>query len=122
MIQKDGFSFKFDASKCEECGGKCCIGDSGYVFLKIDEMNKIARYLNLNIEDFQNKYIRKVGNKYSLIEKPHPTGKACIFFDDVNKCKIYEVRPNNCKTFPFWDIFKNNSQGVKRECIGVFEE
>ena len=29
----EGYCFGFDGGKCEECGGKCCAGESGYVFL-----------------------------------------------------------------------------------------
>ena len=35
LTQCDGFDFAFNPAKCAECGGKCCIGESGYVFLKI---------------------------------------------------------------------------------------
>lgn len=119
MIQKEGFDFIFDESKCEECGGKCCIGD-GYVFLEMDEIEQIAGFLHLSIEAFGMKYLRKIGNRYALIDNPN--GAECIFLDSTNKCSIYEFRPKNCKTFPFWDIFKINSQGAFRECIGVVKK
>lgn len=120
MIRKDGFKYSFDESKCEACGGKCCTGESGYIFVNVAEMETIAKYLNVNIDEFAEKYARKIGSKFSLIEKPHKSGKACIFFnEDNNKCNIYDVRPNSCRTFPFWDIFKNNPECAQRECMGV---
>lgn len=119
MITKEGFNFNFDENKCNECGGKCCIGESGYIFLNINEIKKIAKFLNMDFETFTMKYIRKVGDRYSLIEKNHTSGKACIFFDDIKKCSIYDVRPQQCRTFPFWDSFKNNPNGACRECPGV---
>jgi Fe-S-cluster containining protein len=27
---------------------------------------------------------------------------ACIFLDENNKCKIYEARPMQCLSYPFW--------------------
>ncbi|RDU65614.1 YkgJ family cysteine cluster protein [Helicobacter sp. MIT 14-3879] len=119
MKQANGFDFVFDESKCAECGGKCCVGESGYIFLNKNEMERIAKFLNMKFEEFTIKYIRKVGEKYSLIEKEHISGKACIFFDDDKQCTIYNVRPNNCRTFPFWEVFRNNPNGACRECIGV---
>ena len=119
-IIKDGFDFSFNPAKCAECGGKCCIGESGYIFLSKIEMGKIAEFLGLNFGDFTRRFIRQVGAKYSLIEKPYENGFACIFFDESNRqCQIYPVRPAQCKEFPFWDIFKNNIEGAKRECEGV---
>ena len=119
-LTQDGFDFSFNPSKCAECGGKCCIGESGYIFLSKDEMGKIAEFLGIDFGDFTRRFVRQVGAKYSLIEKPHDNGFACIFFDEsTRQCQIYPVRPAQCKEFPFWDIFKNNPQGAKRECEGV---
>lgn len=120
MIRKEGFNYSFDASKCKACGGKCCIGESGWVFVNEKEIQEIAKYLEIDIDKFIEKYTRRIGNRISLIEKPHKTGRACIFFNDETKqCNIYDFRPNNCRTFPFWDIFKNNPKYAQMECIGV---
>lgn len=119
MTQKVGFDFLFDENKCEECGGKCCIGD-GYVFLDVDEIEKIASFLHLSLDEFGMQYLRKVGNRYALVELPDK--EECVFLDSNNKCSIYELRPKNCRTFPFWDIFKINPQGAFRECIGVIKK
>ena len=119
-LTQDGFDFSFNPAKCAECGGKCCIGESGYIFLDKSEMGKIAEFLGVDFGDFTRRFVRQVGAKYSLIEKPYQNGFACIFFDEsTRQCQIYPVRPAQCKEFPFWDIFKNNSDGAKRECEGV---
>jgi Fe-S-cluster containining protein len=65
----------------------------------MDEMHKIARYLQLSFEEFCKKYVRKVGNRYSLLEKPR--SYDCVFLKD-KKCEIYPVRPIQCQTFPYW--------------------
>ncbi len=115
----DGFDYAFNPAKCEECGGKCCIGESGYVFLTKAEMAQIADFLGLDFGTFTKRFVRQIGSQYSLIEKLHKSGLACVFFDDDKKCTIYPVRPAQCKKFPFWDIFKNNAEGAFRECEGV---
>lgn len=115
----DGFDYAFNPVKCAECGGKCCIGESGYVFLTKDEMAQIADFLGLDFGAFTKRFVRQIGQQYSLIEKPHKSGLACVFFDDEKRCTIYPVRPAQCKKFPFWDIFKNNANGAFRECEGV---
>lgn len=119
LEQCEGFDFAFNPTKCAECGGKCCIGESGYVFLTKAEMARIADFLGLDFGAFTRRFVRQIGQQYSLIEKPHSSGLACVFFDDEKKCTIYSVRPSQCKKFPFWDIFKNNANGAFRECEGV---
>ena len=122
MIKKDGFVFSFNPLACEECGGKCCVGESGYIWVNPLEIEKIANFLKISVEDFKNTFLMKVGYKYSIIEKKFEDGFACIFFDTKNKnCSIYDVRPTQCRTFPFWDFFKNNVNEVKRECPGIVE-
>lgn len=120
------FNFSFDSSACETCGGKCCTGESGYIFCSIDELKLIASFLKLPFNDFTQKYVKKVGYKYSLIEKPDIQAKsyACIFFDTTSrKCQIYPIRPKQCQTFPFWDSFLDrNSQEFRsliEMCKGV---
>ncbi|BCZ19265.1 hypothetical protein NHP190012_09070 [Helicobacter sp. NHP19-012] len=74
-------------------------------------MQAISTFLNLPFESFTLKYVKKVGYAYSLLEKPASNpkeGYACIFLDENTKlCQIYPVRPKQCKTFPFWECFKD---------------
>ena len=121
FIEEEGFSYKFNPSACEECGGGCCTGESGYIWTKYQEIEKISEFLELSIEDFATMYLRKVKHKYSLIEKEiAPNNFACIFFDEEKKrCSIYSVRPLQCRTFPFWTQFKNDEDEVRKECIGI---
>lgn len=116
------FKFTFDCNACAACGGKCCTGESGYIFCSIGEMQKISEFLGLSFNEFTQKYVKKVGYKFSLIEKKYLDGYACIFFDsETKKCNIYDVRPKQCKTFPFWDIYKDKErlQELLQQCIGI---
>jgi len=121
LIEKDGFPYKFNPLACFECGGRCCIGESGYIWVRYGEIEQIAKFLNLEIEEFADKYLKRVKNRYSLQEvKIGIDNYACIFFDIESKgCKIYQVRPIQCQKYPFWEIFKNNQEEVKKECLGV---
>lgn len=118
------YPFNFDGSACEGCGGKCCVGESGYVFVSIDEMQKIASFLALEFESFTKSYVRKVGYRFSFIEKPYQNALACVFFDtDSKQCSIYAHRPKQCRTYPFWEahknLDKNDLQTLCNECKGI---
>jgi Fe-S-cluster containining protein len=122
LIEKDGYDYKFDSSACFSCGGHCCTGESGYIWVKYKEIEAISNFLELSIENFAIMYLKKIKHRYSLVEKIREVegDYACIFFDDVTKgCSIYPVRPLQCRTFPFWDQFKLDKEEVKRECPGI---
>ncbi|MGC9258599.1 MAG: YkgJ family cysteine cluster protein [Phycisphaerae bacterium] len=89
--------------KCTQCGN-CCGGGPGYVWLTLDDMSRIAEFLNLPFNDFTRKYVRKTQGAFSLVERP---GYDCIFLnraDGKATCGIYAVRPTQCRTWPFWDM------------------
>ena len=121
LMTNENYNFKFNPNKCEECGGHCCTGESGYIWVKYKEIEQMAIFFDIKLEDFVIMYLTKVGHRYSLLEKKlAPDNFACIFFDESKKqCSIYPVRPLQCRTFPFWEQFKNNEEEVRKECIGI---
>lgn len=121
MIREEGFNFSFNTHACSECGGACCIGESGYIWVKYPEIEAIAKHLELSIEEFAQKYLIRAKNRYSLQElKVKDLGYACIFFDrEKRMCSIYDVRPKQCRTFPFWEQFKSDTKELIKECPGV---
>ncbi|ECP7275047.1 YkgJ family cysteine cluster protein [Campylobacter jejuni] len=120
MIFDKNFSYAFDENACEKCGGKCCIGESGNIFVSKEELEALRRYLNLESKEFTEKYLKKVGFKMSFKEVEFEDGFACIFFDTQKRnCSIYDFRPKQCRTFPFWEYFKTHQKELKKECIGI---
>ena len=121
LLSKEGYTYKFTPSACEACGGHCCTGETGYIWVKYEEIEAMASFSTLSIEEFATRYLRKVKHRYSLIEKQlAPDNFACIFFDETKKrCSIYPVRPSQCRAFPFWEQFKNNEDEVRKECPGI---
>ena len=121
MQKQNGFQYSFDGSRCDECGGKCCIGKSGNIWLTPNDIKNISLYLDINTIKLKNLYIDKIRYRFSLKEiKISKQNYRCIFFDiDTKKCQIYENRPKQCQTFPFWDYFKDSYKELENECIGV---
>jgi uncharacterized protein len=123
MLENSDYPYKFDELKCAMCDGNCCIGESGYIWITKKEIENLAKYLNITIDELAQKFIFKVGYKFSIREKLiSKDNYACVFFDLTKKqCSIYEVRPSQCRTFPFWEYFKNNIEEVKEECPAIVE-
>lgn len=92
---KDGLKFN-----CTQCGD-CCTGAPGYVWVNQEEIGQLASHLGLSIDEFEQKYVRQVGIRKSLVEY---SNGDCVFFDgQKRKCTVYEARPRQCRTWPFWN-------------------
>ncbi|NVJ53733.1 MAG: YkgJ family cysteine cluster protein [Campylobacteraceae bacterium] len=123
LIKKDGYDFAFNPKGCESCEGNCCIGESGNIWISRQEIEYLKNHLNISIEELASKYIEKRGYRYSIKErKLAENNYACIFFDlEKKQCGIYEARPTQCRTFPFWEYFKTNKEEVIKECPAIKE-
>ena len=74
----------------------------------------MAAALELSVEEFQEKYVRQVGVRKSLIEL---AGGDCIFFDNSRRtCQVYKARPRQCRTWPFWTSNLRSPETWKTVC------
>lgn len=89
----DGLRFE-----CTRCGD-CCAGKPGYVWVELDEIRRLAEYVELSLEEFGARFLRRVGERVSLVETRE---FDCVFWDSQEGCQVYEARPQQCRTWPFW--------------------
>ena len=92
---KDGLKFK-----CTQCGD-CCSGAPGYVWVDETEIADLAKAMEMEIETFTDRFIRRVGAKFSLVE--YSDGDCILLDPETRKCLAYEGRPIQCRTWPFWN-------------------
>jgi Fe-S-cluster containining protein len=98
---------------CTECGN-CCSGAPGYVWVNRDEIAALAARLNMTPEAFQRQYTRRVGLRRSLIEN---LNYDCVFLDaETRRCRVYEQRPRQCRSWPFWDSNLRSPEAWKSTC------
>ncbi|MBU0720182.1 YkgJ family cysteine cluster protein [bacterium] len=120
LKKEEGYPYAFNSAACASCQGKCCTGESGYIYVSQTEIQKISDLLEMRVEDFINKYLFKNGYKYSIKEKKYNDSYECAFYDRAsNGCTIYDARPVQCRTFPFWDYYKTRVDELKLECPGI---
>ncbi len=89
--------------ECRGCGDCCAGPGEGFIWLTRREIELIAAQLEMTVGSFRQKYVKRLINRYSLIEEPKT--KDCIFLKQTETgrgCGIYAVRPNQCRTWPFW--------------------
>jgi uncharacterized protein len=111
-----GLQFRCIHPECSQC----CSGSRGpgYVWVSHDEMQDLAAHLGLAFEKFTRKYIRLVDGRYSLTERAN---QDCIFLLD-GRCLVYDKRPTQCRTYPFWPETLTSPQRWQREaaqCPGI---
>ena len=116
----EGFPFAFDPSACDTCGGHCCNGESGNIWVTRREVESLARALEMDIPNFTRTYLKKMGYRYSIGERCEGDNYACLLYDDKKGgCSVYEARPSQCRSFPFWDYFKERPEEAIAECPGI---
>jgi len=91
---------KRDLSKfvCRRCGACCRI--EGIVRLKDDDPKCIAAHLGMSESEFIANETNLAPDRKSLVLKDRPDG-ACAMLDAENRCRIYPVRPEKCRTYPY---------------------
>lgn len=94
--------------QCDRC--QACCKWPGDVKVEDDEVDAIAEYLGLGVDEFIAKFtrLRMNRNGLSLIEKAND---ECIMLENGG-CKIQDVKPFQCKGFPNrW-----NFPGWQKQC------
>ena len=105
---KDGLRFQ-----CTQCGD-CCTGAPGHVWVNQDEIEALARKLGVEVAQFERQYVRRVGVRRSLIEF---SNGDCVFFDGgTRKCTVYDARPRQCRTWPFWQSNVKSPEAWEQTC------
>ncbi|HUT91660.1 MAG TPA: YkgJ family cysteine cluster protein [Thermoguttaceae bacterium] len=104
----DGLRFQ-----CTGCG-RCCTGAPGYVYVTKSEIKTLAAALGLEVSEFEEAFVRPVGRRESLVELPNGD---CVFYDNPSRrCRVYEVRPLQCRTWPFWRSNLRSAEAWERTC------
>jgi len=107
---------------CFECRpdcGACCSNhdDYSHVYLEGQDADRLAAHLGLAREEFLRRFtVPDDGHVVLRMDAP-----ACPFLDGT-RCTVYDARPTQCKTFPFWpETLRSRTTWTKlrRFCPGI---
>jgi len=106
---------------CTGCG-RCCLGhaDEHYIELAQGEAEQISRFLRLDSEAFRRDYLIHLPDIGEGI-RINRQGR-CMLLNERNQCSVYEVRPRQCRTYPFWPELMQSSSAWHAEakrCEGI---
>ena len=132
---------------CTECG-KCCQVE-GEVWLSPNEVSDIAIFKGITTEDFFDNFgldrrdgwiklknkesqsnheksreynINKNKEEIKKFAVGEDEGEPCIFLSADNKCSIYEVRPLQCSTYPYWPRIMKSPEAWMNEKVEIENE
>lgn len=117
--------------ECTLCGA-CCTGPSGFILFSREEGERIAARLGLSYADFYDRYTHDTpaGRSFRETRFTEPDGTVkhdCVFLDRQTEpgrliCSLYEDRPTQCRTFPFWPEHMGSRKSwamLGKSCEGI---
>jgi Fe-S-cluster containining protein len=106
--------------ECTSCGD-CCIAPDGYhVYLDRNEAEAIRGFLGLSSGWFRRRYLNRLADG-DLVAAAEADGR-CVFLQADGHCRVYPVRPLQCRTYPFWPevlASRHTWQREARRCEGI---
>lgn len=107
--------------ECTGCG-KCCTGDPArhYVEVSRGEQKLIYTKLEMGARAFRRRYLETAADDSEGIRLLE--NGRCPFLNESEQCDIYEVRPIQCRTYPFWpDLVGHPVQWAqeRKRCEGI---
>lgn len=115
----EGVAFRCKGPEC----GDCCSGKAGpgAVWVNDAEIAALAAFLGLSPQEFTLRHVRALNGHLSLRERPN---NDCEFYVAGKGCSVYEARPTQCRTYPFWGkvmAAKRRWESEAEACPGIGE-
>ena len=87
---------KFECTRC----GACCSGKPGFVWVNDEEIEGLARVLQLPVVEVRAMHTFDTPRGRSNRERDNGD---CIYYKHGEGCTVYEARPRQCRSWPFWE-------------------
>ncbi|MEY2981909.1 MAG: hypothetical protein RL562_2136 [Planctomycetota bacterium] len=112
---QDGYPFTF---RCRR-SGNCCARPGGFVRVGPEDIAAIADHLGMSEAGVRARFVALSGDRLR-----EGTGGRCVFLADGLHagCSIYPVRPEKCRTWPFWPELLTSEEALgqaERLCPGI---
>lgn len=99
-------------------GCTACCDVPGFVYITEDDLRRIAAYLRMKPAEFESRYVYRTRHRLRLRK---PRSSQCHFLL-ADGCAVHEVKPVQCRLFPFWpELVEDRDawQRAGRRCPGI---
>jgi Fe-S-cluster containining protein len=103
--------------ECQTGCTKCC-EQQGFVYLTEDDIPRLAGFLKVSVDAFEQRYVYRTRNQRRLRVPRHA---QCEFLKDGG-CSVHAAKPLQCAAFPFWPGLVGNKKNWRLTgewCPGV---
>lgn len=108
------------AFQCQQCS-YCCRFEPGFVFLTPSDIIRMSSFFKITAEEFLREHCREVNSSEGcLVSLKEKENHDCMYWD--KGCTVYEARPVQCRTYPFWTSVLKNKESWEKEstyCPGI---
>lgn len=107
--------FSFECHRC----GNCCRVGHGQVWVTEDDVEAMAVRLKMPLDGFVKRFVRAVDGRLSIREQ---ADGRCSLLDDDQACTVYEERPQQCRSFPYWPQLMQEGPALEKTagyCQGI---
>jgi hypothetical protein len=90
------------------------------VYFPPRELQRAADFVGLTPREFRSRYHVRLLDGVPALDPGNDL--PCPFYDAEDGCTIYEARPTQCRTFPFWPEIAGQKRAwdrEARECEGM---
>ena len=104
--------------ECTDCGN-CCTRP-GPVYFPEPDLERAAAFLEMTPGAFKRRFRLRSDEGVSALD-PGPLS-PCTFHHAEDGCTIYEARPTQCRTWPFWSEVvgrKRDWESAAKDCEGM---
>jgi Fe-S-cluster containining protein len=104
---------------CQPGCTRCC-DTQGFVYITENDLRRMARYLRLTAEAFEEKYVVRYRHVLRLRK---PRESQCHFLTESG-CSVHVVKPVQCRTYPFWPELVEDRSAWDEEasrCPGIHQ-
>src|SRR5689334_6149623 len=106
---RDGIAMKPVRFQCQSGCTRCC-ENKGFVYLSEKDVTRIAEFLKMPQAEFEAKHVYRTAHQRRLRIR---RGMSCTFLTKEG-CSIHEVKPVQCRAFPFWpELLENKREWSK---------
>jgi Fe-S-cluster containining protein len=86
--------------QCQPDCGRCCDQPGGLVYLSPDDAQRLADHAGLSVEAWLIRDARTTLDGRYILKSSEEN--VCIHYNEAKQCDVYEVRPQQCRAFPWW--------------------